>query len=53
MQWKKEGHDTKGLLNKDPGFVDAEGGDYNLRDDSPLPALGFEPLPMPICPRGL
>jgi parallel beta-helix repeat protein len=51
--WKKEGHDTHGLLNADPGFIDARGGDFNLRGDSPLPALGFLPLPMPLCPRAV
>ncbi len=30
----------------DPGFVDAPGGDYTLRPDSPLPATGFRPLPL-------
>ena len=30
----------------DPGFVDAEAGDFRLRDDAPVRALGFEPLPL-------
>jgi hypothetical protein len=30
----------------DPGFVDAPGGDYTLRADSPLPGTGFRPLPL-------
>ncbi len=30
----------------DPGFVDAPGGNYTLRPDSPALALGFKPLPL-------
>ncbi len=33
-------------LGCDPGFVDAEQGDYSLRADSPLHGLGFRPLPL-------
>ena len=51
--WQASGFDKRSLLNTDPGFVNAEAGDFNLRGDSPLPALGFEPLPMPLCPREL
>ena len=30
----------------DPGFVDAEAGDFRLRPDAPVLALGFQPLPV-------
>ena len=32
-------------VGEDPGFVDAQNGDYRLREDSPALALGFEPIP--------
>lgn len=34
------------LVNRDPHFVDAAGGNFQLRDDSPAYALGFQPLPL-------
>lgn len=34
------------LLGQDPGFVNAAGGDYRLRSDSPAFKLGFKPIPM-------
>jgi hypothetical protein len=34
------------LLDQDPRFVDAAGGDYRLRADSPAFKLGFKPIPM-------
>jgi len=33
------------LIAQDPHFVDAAGGDFRLRDDSPAFALGFQPIP--------
>lgn len=33
-------------IGKDPGFVDAENGDYNLKPDSPALQAGFKPLPL-------
>ncbi len=29
----------------DPGFMNAEGGDFRLRPDAPAAAIGFEPIP--------
>lgn len=34
------------LIGEDPHFVDIEGGNYQLRDDSPAYELGFKPIPM-------
>ncbi len=34
------------LINEDPQFVDAAGGDYRLKADSPAFKLGFKPIPM-------
>lgn len=33
------------LVDVDPGFVDAEAGDFRLRDDSPAWGIGFERIP--------
>jgi len=33
------------FVEGDPGFVDPEGGDYRLRDDSPVFPLGFKRIP--------
>lgn len=33
------------LVDVDPHFVDAAGGDFRLRDDSPAYKLGFKPIP--------
>ena len=49
--WRGKGFDKASLLNVDPGFVDAQAGDYNLVSGSPLHKIGFEPLPFPLCPR--
>jgi len=49
-QWRASGKTGNGsLLNEEPGFADADGGDFALLPTSPLHALGFEPLPMPKC----
>lgn len=37
---------TDNWTEGDPGFVDAAAGDYSLRDDAPVLATGFEPLPL-------
>ncbi len=34
------------LIDEDPHFVDREGGNYRLRDDSPAYKIGFKPLPI-------
>jgi len=34
------------LINKDPKFVDADGGDFRLRSSSPALALGFQRIPV-------
>lgn len=36
----------RNYVGADPGFVDAAGGDYRLRDDSPLLKDGFKSLPI-------
>jgi hypothetical protein len=48
-EWVKEqqcfgnDYDSQGC---DPGFVDAERGDFSLKSDSPALASGFKPLPL-------
>lgn len=32
--------------SEDPGFVDAEGGDFTLADDAAALSIGFQPLPL-------
>lgn len=34
------------LVGEDPRVVDAAGGDYRLREDSPAFALCFKPIPL-------
>ncbi|MBI2421773.1 MAG: right-handed parallel beta-helix repeat-containing protein [Candidatus Hydrogenedentes bacterium] len=41
--WQAAGFDTHGAI-ADPGFVDAEHGDFRLKPDSPALALGFVPF---------
>jgi hypothetical protein len=51
-QWanEKTGRGNGSHINKDPQFEDAEGGNWNLADGSPLKAaIGWADLPMPIC----
>lgn len=35
---------TEDLVNADPLFVDAQGGDYRFRPGSPARELGIEPI---------
>ena len=42
--WRKLGFDANSVL-ADPLFVDAEGGDYTLRPDSPALKMGFKQIP--------
>ncbi|MCJ8330216.1 MAG: right-handed parallel beta-helix repeat-containing protein [Lentisphaeria bacterium] len=39
------GVDYKSLAS-DPGFIDPENGDYNLKDDAAAHSIGFKPLPL-------
>ena len=48
-EWRALGYDNGSLIDVEPGFVDRRAGDFRLRADSPLPAIGFDELPMPIC----
>ncbi|MCF6283825.1 MAG: right-handed parallel beta-helix repeat-containing protein [Candidatus Hydrogenedentes bacterium] len=41
--WQAEGHDRQSVI-ADPLFVNAEAGDFRLKDDSPAWALGFKPF---------
>jgi len=41
--WQALGRDEDSVI-EDPRFVDAEGRDFTLRDDSPALAMGFEPI---------
>ncbi len=34
------------VIDSDPGFVNAAGGDFRLRKDSPVWKLGFKPIPV-------
>ncbi len=43
--WRGFGFDTHSV-KADPLFVDPANGNYNLKSNSPLYALGFEPLPL-------
>ena len=41
--WQAEGHDRLSIV-ADPLFVNAEAGDFGLKDDSPALRLGFKPF---------
>jgi hypothetical protein len=43
--WKQQGFDAHSV-NANPRFVDAEHDNFQLRDDSPVYALGFKKIPM-------
>jgi hypothetical protein len=45
QEWQVTGMDRHSV-SADPGFVDFEGGDYRLEDDSPAHALGFKEFPL-------
>jgi hypothetical protein len=48
--WLAEGYGNDRLIGVNPGFVDALGGNFELKPaDSPLREIGFEPLPMTVC----
>ena len=42
-EWRAEGHDVNSIL-ADPGFENAEAGDFRLKADSPAVAAGFKPI---------
>ncbi len=41
--WRAEGHDVNSVI-ANPGFENAEAGDFRLKADSPALALGFKPI---------
>ena len=49
VRWNAEEKDiefAENLVDVDPRFVDAEKGDFRLRDDSPAWPTGFKPIPV-------
>lgn len=42
-EWKAMGFDVHSI-SADPGFLDSENRNFTLKDDSPVFALGFEPI---------
>ena len=42
-EWQAEGHDQHSII-ADPGFVNAEAGDFRLKPDSPALQVGFKPI---------
>jgi hypothetical protein len=42
-EWQAHGMD-EGSVVMDPGFVDPENGNFDLRPDSPAIAFGFRPI---------
>ena len=47
--WLAEGYGNGSLIGVNPGFVDASGGNFELKPDSPLREIGFESLPITVC----
>ena len=43
--WQAAGHDADSVL-ADPGFLDSDGFDFRLAEDSPARKLGFQPIDM-------
>ena len=42
-EWQAQGHDVDSLI-ADPGFVNAEAGDFRLKDESVTSKIGFKPF---------
>jgi len=42
-EWQAEGHDTHSII-ANPGFENAEAGDFRLKPNSPALAVGFQPI---------
>ena len=47
--WRAMKMDTGSFVDRDPGFVDAAGGDWRLRGDALAHDIGFEALSVPFC----
>ena len=47
-EWRMSGWDKGSIIDADPDFLNASGGDFSIRPGSPALRV-FKPLPMPTC----